>query len=159
MRQLVAGPRPEFIAASLVADVVQAGFGSAAAMWLTARRIPDLTPSNLLVRTIDGQVTARALVRARGAVLATDTLADHPELVTLVDVEEGRSWLRERIVAIVTPLIPAVAPYAKRTLRHSAVGEDDSVVHAQRPVGEHREGGLVVADHDNGAALLGGRAQ
>ncbi|MCA3748827.1 MAG: (2Fe-2S)-binding protein [Rubrobacter sp.] len=96
-------------AAYLVGSYAWGVGGPAVAAYVLARRVPDLSPENVLVRLDEGGGIPEAAVRTgRFATLASDPAAGHPEAVPLPGEPALLGWMRERLIAGLDPLVSLV---------------------------------------------------
>jgi hypothetical protein len=114
--------RPGFVkrdaAMSLVGDIPWWVWGAAILLYATERRVPDLSPRNVLLRYEAGYLEEAAFASGDFAALARD-----PEAASAARVfaDEGtmRDWMRACLERLLSPLVPevrAVTRVGERTL-------------------------------------------
>lgn len=81
--------------------------GAALFVYATERRVPDLSPDNVMIRLVDGGLAEAAFVSGRFAALAGDPESEYA--TTLFDDEGGlRGHLREGIEGMLSPVVDNV---------------------------------------------------
>ncbi|ABG03391.1 conserved hypothetical protein [Rubrobacter xylanophilus DSM 9941] len=104
------GLRRREAAAYLVGSYAWGVGGPAAAAYVLARRVPDLSPQNVLVRLDEGGgIPEAALCGGRFAALASDPASGHPEALAFPGEPELLAWMRGRLVAGLGPLVELVS--------------------------------------------------
>jgi hypothetical protein len=91
------------------------------ASYLTARRVPQLNPANVMLRwDADGWADTVAIVNARFAALPDDPAADHVDVTIVADRDALRARLVEYIVSDYVPALidvtSATSPLGKHAL-------------------------------------------
>ena len=93
--------------------------GIAIGMYLTAKRVPDLSPENLALRFSkytwhEGENSGEAermdlrFLSGRFAALPDDPAADHPDAILMPDALALREWLRDALERHFAPLIEQI---------------------------------------------------